>query len=88
MKNLTIKLAVLMVSSLLLIACYEKKHDADYGFFQATTAYFNADVQDIEFSSLEKSKYNDLVYKNILLKFTMLRYYPGEVQMFGNPPNK
>lgn len=82
MRKITTKLAVLMVSSFLLVACYGKAHDADYGFFQATTAYFNADAQDIEFSSLEKSKYNDLVYKNILLKFTMLRYYPGEVQMF------
>ena len=82
MRKITIKLAALMISSLLLMACYEKKPDANYGFFQATTAYFNADVQDVDFSSLEKSKYNDLVYQNILLKFRMLRYYPGEVQMF------
>nr|WP_289056351.1 hypothetical protein [uncultured Psychrobacter sp.] len=82
MKNLTIKLAVLMVSSLLLIACYEKKHDADYGFFQATAVYLDGDVQGINFDDLETSKYNDFIYKNVLVKFRMLRYYPGEVQMF------
>ena len=82
MRKITNKLAVLIVSLFMLVACYGNEHDADYGFYNATTAYFNADVQDINFSSLEKSKYNDLVYQNILLKFRMLRYYPSEVQMF------
>ena len=82
MSKITIKLAVLMVSSFLLVACYGKAHDADYGFFQATAVYLDGDVQGINFDDLETSKYNDFIYKNVLVKFRMLRYYPGEVQMF------
>ena len=82
MRKITIKLAVLMVSSFLLVACYGKAHDADYGFFQATAVYLDGDVQGINFDDLETSKYNDFIYKNVLVKFRMLRYYPGEVQMF------
>lgn len=82
MRKITIKLAVLMVSSFLIVACYGKAHDADYGFFQATAVYLDGDVQGINFDDLETSKYNDLIYKNVLVKFRMLRYYPGEVQMF------
>ncbi|MGP5495586.1 hypothetical protein ACTXMK_10015 [Psychrobacter celer] len=82
MRKITIKLAVLMVSSFLLVACYGKQHDADYGFFQATSVYLDGDVQGIDFDDLAISKYNDFIYKNILVKFRMLRYYPGEVQMF------
>jgi len=82
LRKITIKLAVLIVSSLLLMACYEKKPDANYGFFRATAVYLDGDVQGIDFDDLETSKYNDFIYKNLLVKFTILQNYPSDVPMF------
>ena len=82
MKSMIIKLAALVVATLLLMACYEKKPDANYGFFRATAVYLDGDVQGIDFDDLAKSKYNDFIYKNLLVKFTILQNYPSDVPMF------
>ena len=82
MKTIITKLVVLTMSSLLLMACYKKEGDANYGFFRATAVYLSGDVQSIDFNDLNKSKYNDLIYKNILVKFTMLQSYPNDISKF------
>lgn len=64
------------------MGCYEEERASDYGFYSATTAYLSTDVDSINFEDLDKSKYNDLVYKNILVKFTIFQVYPRDVSNF------
>ena len=82
MINIKLKIVTLILSTFILMGCYTERKASDYGFYSATVSYLNADISNIDFNNLNRNPYNDLVYKSILVKFTIFQVYPKDVDLF------